>query len=283
MTTSHATNALACCEWIRLLAGRSLALAQARTSDSGEQRWSYLVLGVPAVELLNLEDRAGLRLAQEAVRRDFAQLHRSIHELKELLKSRQSGNSAEAFLRSFDLIISLHLPTDPDCWIVTDEGLNIVQWGLRRERERRLLDWTREQLDAMQRHLLSQLGEIEEAPGKSPRTGSNTQIRQAMRERGASVTTGERGPIWREALAWTLVALLAMTTVGLIVRLAMMRSNPGQDPWPAELSPTNEPVSGGTSPSGAPVGSTKAARIPPEPDRPQDPQSSPQSPPRSDR
>jgi hypothetical protein len=214
VSRSHATNVLACCEWIRLLVGRSLALAQARETASGETRWFYLVLGVPAAELRGFDDREGLRLAQDAVRRDFAQLRRSIAELRDLLKARQAGASPEAFLRSFDLIIGLHLPTDPACWIVTDEGVNIVQWGVRRERERRLLEWTPEQLEEMQQHLLGQLGEFD-ASAQPSRPGSNAQIRQSMRERDRPRV---RGMQW----AWGVAGFFAL--LSLILLILLLRS-----------------------------------------------------------
>jgi hypothetical protein len=209
---------LACCEWVRLLVGRSLALAQVKGLGPDGEAWAYLVTGMPAREMRRQLDEEGLRLAAEGVRRDFEQLRRSIGELRGRLQSSGKAiESPEAFLRSFDLLIGLRLPTDRANWIATDEGLTIINWGLWREQDRPLLEWTDEQLAGLERQVIAELGV---QPDGSVGRGAASSAAAALGQRSPRASSNAEGESaeptewWQDAfVAWLAAALLLVATL----------------------------------------------------------------------
>lgn len=219
---SLSANLLDCCEWIRMLVGRCLALAkQTRlTADHrrlGVPEWSFLVLGIPARQLKEMQDQDGLQLAADNVRADFAQLRSSCVELRKLLSDKSRPiPSPEAFLRNFDLLYRLKLPTNPDCWKVTDEGLSIIGWGLGRESGRGLLEWTDDQLKEMEARLL---GDLAGASGTIGTTAPNKKLIEfAMKAQGRQKAAAEASVSSREWLAWALVLVMLCVIAILVVR-----------------------------------------------------------------
>jgi hypothetical protein len=94
---------------------------------------------VPLQQLQAANDVPGLKLAARAARQDFRDLRVAVDELRRRIAA-TSNDSQDAFLRSYLLLWSLRLPDDPANWRVTDEGLQIVQWGL--EAGRPLFEWS---------------------------------------------------------------------------------------------------------------------------------------------
>jgi hypothetical protein len=138
------------CEWLRLLVGRSLALAQRR---SGSPHFEYLVFGVPLAQVPREDEDAPARI-RAAVDADFAVLEEALrfHEQQVIAPS---VSSPERFLRSYELLEHLRLPTNPEDWRVTDEGLTIVNWGLAEGKE--LFRWRTDDLRKIQSAVLQRI------------------------------------------------------------------------------------------------------------------------------
>jgi len=145
-------------DWLRLLVGKCLSLANVSQQGTNPVEVDYLVLGVPVKEMQEKGDRDGLKMAASAVKADFKQLRESIDELKRMIKPEATIKSPESFLRSFYLLINLRLPTDRSCWIATDEGLSIIHWGHPHIRSRPLLQWTPPQLSVIESQMLAEIG-----------------------------------------------------------------------------------------------------------------------------
>lgn len=235
---------LQCGDWIRLLVGKPLALAQ--PSDG---RWHYLVQGMPSEELVSFSDERGIRLAAEEVRADFRELRDSLDELRRRV-SAAPGAHPETFMRSFHLLWSVNLPVDPRAWLVTDEGVTIVQWGLQSGRQ--LFEWTPQHLDSMEALCLRRLGDDALSGGVLGRSasaqasrrismalGARTKDRTAARQdRPPSVweRPGRIGPWLGEPLLWSIILLvLALGAVG-GYWLAVHRLADRERPVAAEVS-----------------------------------------------
>lgn len=163
---------LACCDWLRLLLGSSLTMAQPRVG-----KWHFLVHGVPLEQLQAIGDKQGLALAVRAARRDFAELRSSLEELKGRIRM-PSSDAPEVFLRSYLLLWALRLPMETKHWRVTDEGLQIVQWGL--DAGRPLFEWTQEQISAIERACLGSV----DSPSRGNASVRDTERSGAQRRVG---------------------------------------------------------------------------------------------------
>lgn len=235
---------LQCGDWIRLLVGKPLALAQ--PSDS---RWRYLVQGIPSEDLVSFGDERGIRLAAQEVRADFRQLRDSLDELKRRVSS-APGTHPETFMRSFHLLWSVNLPVDPSAWLVTDEGVTIVQWGLQSGRQ--LFEWTPHHLDSMEALCLRRLGDEALSDGRVERGAAAQSSRRISIALGAQAKdptaarsdrpvsarerSGRIGHWMHEPLLWSVILLvLALGAVG-GYWLAMRRLTDRQQPVAAAAS-----------------------------------------------
>jgi hypothetical protein len=261
---SLSANLLDCCEWIRMLVGRCLALAKQTSLTADHRRlgvpeWSFLVLGIPARQLKEMQDQDGLQLAAHNVRADFAQLRSSCVELRKLLSDKSRPiPSPEAFLRNFDLLYRLQLPINPDCWKVTDEGLSIIGWGLGRESGRGLLEWTDDQLKEMEARLL---GDLVGASGTTGTTAPNKKLIEfAMKAQGRQKPAAKAMVNSREWLAWALVLVMLCVIAFLVLRLRAVGARngphtspdpvlvPSPSPQPADEKPVQAPNTDGGTP-----------------------------------
>jgi hypothetical protein len=138
------------CEWLRLLVGRPLALAQRR---SGSPHFEYLVFGVP-LDQIPMDDEDAPARVRAAVNADFDVL-RAVLKFHEQQLSATSVSSPERFLRSYELLEHLNLPESAGDWRVTDEGLTIVNWGL--EEGKQLFRWRETDLNRIQSDVLQRI------------------------------------------------------------------------------------------------------------------------------
>ena len=145
------------CEWMRLLVGRCLPLAQ-RTADG----WCYLVSGIPLRQMEVLRDPEGGDRLREAVRADFAVLEQAVRLHRERIHD--GSLDLSRCLTGYVFLARLRLPADPRCWIVTDEGLSVVQWGLAGGRH--LLDWSDDQIHVERDRVLQQIDAVLRKTGR---------------------------------------------------------------------------------------------------------------------
>jgi hypothetical protein len=138
------------CEWLRLLVGRPLALAQRR---SGSPHFEYLVFGVP-LDQIPMDDEDAPARVRAAVNADFDVL-RAVLKFHEQQLSATIVSSPERFLRSYELLEHLRLPESAGDWRVTDEGLTIVNWGL--EEGKQLFRWRETDLNRIQSDVLQRI------------------------------------------------------------------------------------------------------------------------------
>lgn len=163
-------------EWIRMLVGRSLALAQQGVALT--DRFDFLVLGVPLESIASSPARS--REILDAVVADLGVLKDSHSFHRAELKKESKGIPIEnplVFLRSYEAIAKLRLPEPGDAWRITDEGLTIVQWGVRDSvRSRRFLDFRPQDFDEIERVLTER---IEKRLGKPERSSPQIERNRA--------------------------------------------------------------------------------------------------------
>jgi hypothetical protein len=73
----------------------------------------------------------------------------------------------ELFLTTYPMLMCVTVSDDPADWRVTDQGLCIVRWGLRGPRHRPLLQWSAQELQALQRRVIAASGMPDVAPGEA--------------------------------------------------------------------------------------------------------------------
>ena len=138
-------------EWVRLLVGRSLAFAQLGANGGIE----YLVLGIPLdADALKLDDGANRRV-KDSLNADFEVLKAALQKHMAIISSPKLSGPPETFLRAYGALALLQLPEELSDWHVTDEGLTIVNWGLKTGK--RLFDWKLEELEAKRLQLIQQI------------------------------------------------------------------------------------------------------------------------------
>ena len=152
--TSHETAASQpiplYCEWLRLLVGRSLALAS--FSDS-KLRYKYLILGVDLTDLK--DDEYVNRNLINALEADLMVLQAALESCKQSLRDNSPIESPEIFLRSFSILAMLRLPQESKDWVLTDEGLTIIHWGLKSGRL--FFEWNESQFEQIKKDLLQRI------------------------------------------------------------------------------------------------------------------------------
>ena len=158
------------CEWLRLLVGRSLALAS--FSDSN-LRYKYLILGVNLTDLK--DDESINRNLINALEADLMVLQAALKSCKQSLGDNSPIESPEIFLRSFSILAMLRLPQESKDWVLTDEGLTIIHWGL--TSGRLFFEWNESQFEQIKKDLLQRI--------RTPRSGnvsSTSSSRDAQEE-----------------------------------------------------------------------------------------------------
>ena len=138
------------CEWLRLLVGRSLALAS--FSDS-KLRYKYLILGVDLTDLK--DDEYVNRNLINALEADLMVLQAALESCKQSLRDNSPIESPEIFLRSFSILAMLRLPQESKDWVLTDEGLTIIHWGLKSGRL--FFEWNESQFEQIKKDLLQRI------------------------------------------------------------------------------------------------------------------------------
>jgi hypothetical protein len=230
---------LQCSEWIRVLVGKPLALAQ-----QGDGHWRYLVHGVPSDDLVSMRDTRGISMAARGLRSDFLHLNVCLDALRRRVAG-SPGDCPETFLRSFHLLWSVNLPIEPEAWLVTDEGLTVVQWGLVSGRQ--LFEWTPSHLQHMESVCLGRLGrepmaetgcslDIHPNPDRrlSVALGSRIDQRGSVVRSGFQSSPSHRAPQashWaREPLVWSMILLSVALGAAGGYALAMHRAEGGRQP-----------------------------------------------------
>lgn len=147
------------CEWLRLLVGRALALAHFSNSN---KKYKYLILGI---DLLDLKDDESINLNLiKVLEADLMVLQTALKSFKQSLSSNSPIESPEIFLRSFSILTMLRLPQESKDWVLTDEGLTIINWGL--TSGRLFFDWNESQFEQIKKDLLQRI--------RTPRSGNVT-------------------------------------------------------------------------------------------------------------
>lgn len=147
------------CEWLRLLVGRALALAHFSNSN---KKYKYLILGI---DLPNLKDDESINLNLiKVLEADLIVLQTALKSFKQSLSGNSPIESPEIFLRSFSILTMLRLPQESKDWVLTDEGLTIINWGL--TSGRLFFDWNESQFEQIKKDLLQRI--------RTPRSGNVT-------------------------------------------------------------------------------------------------------------
>lgn len=156
-------------EWVRLFLGRALAPARLVGQEHAPSAVEYLISGIEVSGSLHRDDAACIEAAS-AVATDFEGLRDVIaYHRDRIERCAQDPNNVplELFLTTYPMLMCVTVSDDPADWRVTDQGLCIVRWGLRGPRHRPLLQWSAQELQALQRRVIAASGMPDVAPGEA--------------------------------------------------------------------------------------------------------------------
>lgn len=156
-------------EWVRLFLGRALAPARLVGQEHAPSAVEYLISGIEVSGSLHRDDAACIEAAS-AVATDFEGLRDVIaYHRDRIERCAQDPNNVplELFLTTYPMLMCVTVSDDPADWRVTDQGLCIVRWGLRGPRHRPLLQWSAQELQALQRRVIAAAGMPDVAPGEA--------------------------------------------------------------------------------------------------------------------
>ena len=156
-------------EWVRLFLGRALAPARLVGQEHAPSAVEYLISGIEVSGSLHRDDAACIEAAS-AVATDFEGLRDVIaYHRDRIERCAQDPNNVplELFLTTYPMLMCVTVSDDPADWRVTDQGLCIVRWGLRGPRHRPLLQWSAQELQALQRRVIAAAGLPDVAPGEA--------------------------------------------------------------------------------------------------------------------
>ena len=145
-------------EWVRVFLGRSFTFSQVNRDGSGVE---YLVFG-SCSQAATASER--LRTWLDA---DFATLETLVERHRELIRSSETRPDSAILVRAYATLRHVNVPTDPLDWLVTDEGLAIVRWGLS-SIGRPLLSWTSKELQEQKEAILRNNPHLRSATGPLP-------------------------------------------------------------------------------------------------------------------
>ncbi|MGA1225051.1 MAG: hypothetical protein ACO31E_10855, partial [Phycisphaerales bacterium] len=111
------------CEWIRIMVGRCLSLTQC---DGG--RWFYLVTGTPLDQLDPSQDAHTFERLRSEIELDIDLIATAVAAHRSRILD---GQSLKKCLGGYVLLRSLRVPPEPAKWHLTDEGVFVVDWGLK--------------------------------------------------------------------------------------------------------------------------------------------------------
>jgi hypothetical protein len=131
-------------EWVRVFLGRSFTFSQVNRDGSGVE---YLVFG-SCSQAATASER--LRTWLDA---DFATLETLVERHRALVRSAETRPDSAILVRAYATLRHINVPTDPLDWLVTDEGLAIVRWGLS-SIGRPILSWTSKELQEQKEAIL---------------------------------------------------------------------------------------------------------------------------------
>lgn len=154
-------------EWVRLFLGRALAPSRLVGPEHAPSAVEYLVSGIDVSGNSRRDDAACIEAAH-AVATDFEGLRAVIGEHRRRIEhcnQNLSDTPLELFLTTYPMLMCVTVSDDPADWRVTDQGLCIVRWGLRGPRQRPLLQWSADELQALQHRVIAAAGLVDVAPG----------------------------------------------------------------------------------------------------------------------
>lgn len=160
-------------DWVRLFMGASFA--RCRMGSGSGAVAEYLVSGLRLSDAGPLDDSTSAEVAAALGQafdglRDVLAFHRKRIDEAQRRAERGGDVPYELLLTTYPMLMCVTVSDDPDDWVVTDEGLCIVRWGLRSPRMRPLLQWTDAELQAMRASvfLQSRLRLVEPGSGSTP-------------------------------------------------------------------------------------------------------------------
>jgi hypothetical protein len=139
-------------DWVRLFLGASFA--RCRMGSGSGAGAEYLVSGLRLSDAGPLDDATAAEVAAALGQafdglRDVLTFHRNRIDSAQREAERGGDVPYELLLTAYPMLMCVTVSDDPDDWVVTDEGLCIVRWGLLSPRMRPLLQWTDSELQAM--------------------------------------------------------------------------------------------------------------------------------------
>lgn len=177
-------------EWVRVFLGRSFTFSQVNRDGSGVE---YLVFG-SCSQAATASER--LRTWLDA---DFATLETLVERHRELIRSPETRPDSAILVRAYATLRHINVPTDPLDWLVTDEGLAIVRWGLS-SIGRPLLSWTSKELQEQKEAILRNNPHLRSATGPLPPLSASALDVAAQISRDAKVVDLE-GRVKRRDIA----------------------------------------------------------------------------------
>jgi hypothetical protein len=287
-------------DWVRLFMGASFA--RCRMGSGSGAVAEYLVSGLRLSDAGPLDDSTSAEVAAALGQafdglRDVLAFHRKRIDEAQRRAERGGDVPYELLLTTYPMLMCVTVSDDPDDWVVTDEGLCIVRWGLRSPRMRPLLQWTDAELQAMRASvfLQSRLRLVEPGSGstpanevvrgswyavgaaESPQPASGAPKQQAAGASGrpvvakstAGVTIAVRSRPRSKALDWAFrVAVVGLAVVvGLLCGRAMSPSSKGPSQQEQQRSSGSLPMAAQQSsgslesvPAAQPAGATASSR-----------------------
>lgn len=145
-------------EWVRIFLGRMFAPGAIVHENGVVTAVEYLVQGRERSEPQTSEFR---RDASSAVNADFVALLEVLNEHRRRIDAARTGDcrpSPELLLAVYAVLRRVTVSNDPRDWLVTDEGLSIVRWGLDRSGWKPILEWTQSDLESIRQQVRDREG-----------------------------------------------------------------------------------------------------------------------------
>jgi len=231
-------------EWVRLLMGDFLAPARL-TAEGQSWRVDYLVTAREVAASTPESVRAAMR---QSVADDFEFLLGTLRDHRERIARVRDGAPGEfnptLFLDAYELLMAVTVSDDPAHWLLAEDGLCVVRWGLKGPGLRPLLTWTDAEVLAMRRSLEARAGALPKARTPSLRSEVLEELSKAANAPSAgagarpggssapraSPAPGARAPVGRvapsaraRAVQWTLASISVLLVVLLVVGLVWVK------------------------------------------------------------
>ena len=183
-------------DWVRVFLGRAFAPSATVGAEGQPHSVEYLVLGRHVDLLLDERTRSS---AARAAAADFEALAKIVGHHRDSIAAAMAGGvraRPELFIGGYAVLRRVTVPESPKDWVITDEGLSIVGWGLEGAGRRPVLAMDPSEIRALRDRVLAM--HSLPCPSVGPTVGDRAvkRVRQAEAalERGSVPIDGAPAP-----------------------------------------------------------------------------------------